>query len=93
MDKVQVAVVDQAHRASGARHAAHTSLLLLNAAQRIRVRTPMPRNGSGGLREGIPVTARMSFNRPESAPTAMSASSVPEMVPHAAPTPLSQAVA
>ncbi|MNP83998.1 hypothetical protein D3C76_1831130 [compost metagenome] len=45
------------------------------------------------MSDGMPVTAWMSLSSEDLAPTAMSASSVPEMVPQAAPTPLSQAVA
>ncbi|MCY1247365.1 hypothetical protein D9M72_606870 [compost metagenome] len=63
MHKVQVPVIDQHHRLSVSRRLVHSSLLLFHAAQRIRERTPSPRNGSGGLREGMPVTDWMSSRR------------------------------
>ncbi|MNJ64958.1 hypothetical protein D3C77_609470 [compost metagenome] len=93
VSEVQCPVVDQKYRAVTACWASHTSLLLFHAARRMRVRTPRPRNGSGGLRDGIPVTLWISLSSCELPPTAISASSVPEMVPQAAPTPLSHAVA
>lgn len=58
MTKRQITMVDQDDRAfPGEALARHNSLLLFQAAQRIRVRTPIPRKGSGGFKEGIPVTA------------------------------------
>ncbi|MNR31501.1 hypothetical protein D3C85_1490140 [compost metagenome] len=93
MDEVEVPMVNEEHRPLATRRHRHSSLLLFQAAQRIRVRTPKPRKGSGGLSEGMPVTAWISLSSEDSAPTTLSASSVPEMVPQAAPTPLSHAVA
>ena len=51
-----------------------------------RVRTPRPRNGSGGRRFG-PESAWTSRLRSDSEPRANSASSLPEMVPRGTPIP------
>ncbi|MNV70263.1 hypothetical protein D3C71_1632170 [compost metagenome] len=92
VNKLKISVIDESYWPIPG-DTLHSSLLLFQAAIRIRVRTPNPRNGSGGLRDGMPVTDLMSWRCLESEPTAISASRVPEIVPQAAPTPLSQAVA
>ena len=51
-----------------------------------RARTPRPRKGSGGSRVG-PETDWTSAIRPDSEPTANSASNLPEIVPRGTPTP------